>query len=133
MEILYIIIKKLMPDWTLVQNKQKRRVYFVPILARGNRRNIYIFDWIFRQLKSKSNVIGVKFEDIYRVLVDTFFFKGSALKLKKQFTKHATDNRGNIRKNLKQELSFKKKKYQPKLYKYLQILHQSHLIYFLIA
>lgn len=52
-----------------------------------------------RQLKNRSNIQGVKKEDVLNLLIETFNLKGSAVNLKKEFYNQALANKFNLRRN----------------------------------
>jgi len=49
-----------MPIFIIGQKQYRGNISDVPILARGNKKNLYMLNWLIRQLKNKSNIVGVK-------------------------------------------------------------------------
>ena len=68
-------------------SKQKRvgKVYHsVPKIALGNRRFVVMLSWIIKKQKNKSNVLGLKIDDVSRHLIDAVNNRGLLFNLKKQ-------------------------------------------------
>jgi len=65
--LFYTVANKLMPVFIIGQKQYLGNVIDVPVLARGNKKNLYMLNWLIRQLRNKSNIMGVK---------KTRYFKG---------------------------------------------------------
>ena len=84
MKLFFLIIQRVTPFLTLGQKKYGINIITVPSLLFGNKKNVILLNWIFRKLRNKSNVFGVKKEDVLKNLTDIYKFKGSVLKLKEE-------------------------------------------------
>jgi len=73
-----------MPVFIIGQKQYLGNVIDVPVLARGNKKNLYMLNWLIRQLRNKSNIMGVKKQDILKVIVDSLKLRSIALSSKKQ-------------------------------------------------
>ena len=107
-EVLFKVIKNLMPFLVTGLKTHKKRNYYVPIVVKGNKRYILVIDWIVRFMKDNSNIWGVKKEDVLKALLDSFYFKGLAINLKKEQYKKALDSRYNIKKLSRHQFKFMK-------------------------
>ena len=114
MVILYYIFVKLIPIFSIAYKRIGTRYQPVPKLASKNVRVVLIIDWLIRSLKGKSNIKGVRVNDIAKVLIDTYNDKGKALANKKAFYKRALSGRHLLstykRKN--RRFNFRKKRQQ---------------------
>jgi len=81
---LYKATNNLVPLLTSTQKKIGKVYHSVPKLASGNRRFVIMLSWIIKKQKSKSNVLGIKIDDISRHLIDAVNNKGVLVNLKKQ-------------------------------------------------
>lgn len=98
-KILFIIIKNLSPFITVGKRSFKKKINLIPLLTNDRKKNFLMSNWLIRQYKNKSNVSGVKKEDILKSMVDTFLLKGSAINLKKDHFLEAKKVRGNMVRN----------------------------------
>jgi len=114
MIILYYVFVKLIPIFSIAYKRIGTRYQPVPKLASKNVRVVLIIDWLIRSLKGKSNIKGVRVNDIAKVLIDTYNDKGKALANKKAFYKRALSGRHLLstykRKN--RRFNFRKKRQQ---------------------
>ena len=114
MVILYSVFVKLVPIFSIAYKRVGNRYQPVPRLASKNVRVVLIIDWIVRSLKGKSNIKGVRVNDIAKVLIDTYNNKGKALLNKKAFYRRALSGRHLLstykRKN--RRFNFRKKRQQ---------------------
>jgi len=114
MIILYYVFVKLIPIFSIAYKRIGTRYQPVPKLASKNVRVVLIIDWLIRSLKGKSNIKGVRVNDIAKVLIDTYNDKGKALSNKKAFYKRALSGRHLLstykRKN--RRFNFRKKRQQ---------------------
>jgi hypothetical protein len=75
---------------------QKRigKVYqAVPKLAIGNKRFVIMLSWIIKKQKGKTNILGIKINDVSRYLIDAVDNKGVLINLKKQNLSTALANK----------------------------------------
>lgn len=89
--------KKSITFFLLGQRKIGKRIIYVPVIVRSNKKFRYVLNWLVRQLKGRSNVIGVKKEDVLNLMLEAYNNKGSAVNLKKEFFDHAMAYRFNFR------------------------------------
>lgn len=131
-------INNIVPLLTSTQKKIGKVYHSVPKLASGNRRFVIVLSWIIKKQKSKSNVLGVKIDDISRHLIDAVNNKGVLINLKKQQLSaslagkhllHINKRRSFYKKKLKKKKKirkfflinrFTKKKYNKKRLLYLK-------------
>lgn len=102
--LIYDVANKLMPVFVIGQKQYRGSITDVPVLARGNKKNLYMLNWLVRQLRNKSNIIGVKKQDILKIFADSVNHRSSALSSKKQHD----ENLQHVKHNLKRVLSHKK-------------------------
>jgi len=98
-EIFYKIVLNLIPFLVTGGKSHKGRNYYVPIVVKGNKRYVLIIDWIVRFVKDNSNIWGIKRDDVLKCLVDSFYFKGLAVNLKRDQYAKALDSKYNIRRH----------------------------------
>jgi len=114
MVVLYYVFVKLIPIFSIAYKRIGSRYQPVPKLASKNVRIVLVIDWLIRSLKGKTNIKGVRINDIAKVLIDTYHDKGKALANKKAFYKRALSGRHLLstykRKN--RRFNFKKKRQQ---------------------
>jgi len=91
--ILYSIFKKLVPIFSIAYKRIGNRYQPVPKLAGKNVRIVLMITWLIRNYRNKSNIRGVRIDDITKVLIDTYHDKGKALASKKAFYKRALSGR----------------------------------------
>jgi len=112
--ILHKVFTKLVPIFSIAYKRVGSRYQPVPKFASRSARSVLIIDWLFRSLRGKSNIRGVRVFDIAKVIVDTYQDKGKALAYKKSFYHRALSGRHLLstykRKNKK--FNFKNKRKQ---------------------
>lgn len=96
---LYKIVINLVPFFLLTQKKIGKRLVYLPMLAKANKKNRFMLNWLVRQLKDKSNIKGIKKEDVLNLMLETLKKKGLAINLKKDFYNLALINKYNLRKS----------------------------------
>lgn len=96
-KILFKIIKNLIPFLVTGLKTHKGRVFYVPIMVKGNKRNVLVIDWLVRLFKNYSNTWGIKKEDILKSLIDSFNLKGTAINMKKDQYNKALENKYNLK------------------------------------
>lgn len=107
----------------ILMSTQKRvgKVYqAVPKLAVGNKRFVIMLSWIIKKQKGKSNVLGLKINDVSKHLIDAVDKKGVLINLKKQNLATALANKHllyvNRRRSFFKWKRLKKKKMNRKFY-----------------
>ena len=93
----YKIAKNVVPFFVLRQKKFGKRIVYLPALAKGNKKNRFMLDWLVRQLRGRSNVRGVKKEDLLNLLFETYKNKGSAVSFKREYYKQAIATKSSLR------------------------------------
>jgi len=83
--IFYRIFKKLVPIFSIAYKRVGNRYQPIPKFASKNVRIVLMISWLLRNYRGKSNVRGIKVNDIIKVLIDTYRGKGRALAAKKLF------------------------------------------------
>jgi ribosomal protein S7 len=84
MKLFFLLIKQITPFLTLGYKKYERNVIAVPSLLFGNKKNVFLIKWIVKQAKNKSNIFGIKKEDVLKNILDILKKRGVALKLKEE-------------------------------------------------
>jgi ribosomal protein S7 len=97
MQIFFIIAKRITPFLTIGQRKFGKNIIAVPSFFFGNKKNVLILRWIVRLMKNKSNIYGIKKEDVLKNLIDIYKFRGSVLKLKEEHNKKVRLTRINFK------------------------------------
>lgn len=112
--ILHSVFLKLVPVFSIAYKRVGNRYQPVPRFANKNVRIVLIINWLIRNIKGKSNIRGVKVNDIVKIIIDTYNNKGKALANKKAFYKKALSGRHLLstykRKN--KRFNFRKKRKQ---------------------
>jgi len=78
-------IDNLIPILGLTHKRIGKVYHAIPKLALGNRRFVIMLSWIIKKQKGKSNVLGLKINDVSRHLIDAVNKKGVLINLKKQY------------------------------------------------
>jgi len=95
--LFFIIMKKLCPFLTIGQKRIGNNIINVPALLFGNKKNVLLMNWVVRQFRDKSNIYGINRDDALKSLIDTFYNRGSPLKMKAQHNENVILTRINLR------------------------------------
>lgn len=113
-------IDNLIPILTSTQKRVGKVYQAVPKLAIGNKRFIIMLSWIIKKQKGKSNILGIKINDVSKHLIDAVDKKGVLINLKKQNLAVALANKHllyvNRRRSFFKWKRLKKKKFGKKFY-----------------
>lgn len=99
--------ERLKPIFLLGNKTVGKRIVYVPIPAFARRKYVVVFDWIFRQLKGKSNTRGVNLEQLVELFSETSKNRGIAIKQQLDFYKKGLYNRHFMWKPKKSFVKFK--------------------------
>jgi len=112
--VLHDVFLKLVPLFSIAYKRVGSRYQPVPRFANKNVRIVLMITWLIRNFKGKSNVRGIRVNDVAKVIIDTYNNKGRALASKKAFYKRALSGRHLLstykRKN--KRFNFRKKRKQ---------------------
>lgn len=86
-------IDNLIPILISTQKRIGKVYQAVPRLAIGNKRFVIMLSWIIKKQKGKTNVIGLKIDDVSKYLIDAVDNKGVLINLKKQNLSMALANK----------------------------------------
>lgn len=84
MKLFFKIIKEVTPFLTIGFRKIGTNSIQVPSLLYGNKKNVFLLKWIVKQVKGKSNIYGIRKQDVLKNLIDIYKLRGNVLKLKEQ-------------------------------------------------
>lgn len=96
--ILMQIFKIMNPFIISSKKKFKKKIFNIPVIANQRKKNLLIAKWLLKQFKGRNNIRGIHKKDVLKNLIDTFYFKGSSINLKKNNYIEAIRNKKNIRK-----------------------------------
>ena len=97
MTLFFIIAKRATPFLTIGQRKFGTNVIAIPSFFFGNKKSVLLLHWIVRLMRNKSNIYGIKREDVLKNLVDIYKFRGSVLKFKEEHNRKVRLTRINFK------------------------------------
>jgi len=83
--VLFKFFLQLYPIFSIKYRRLGKNYQPIPKLAFGNIKNVLIFSWFLKSLKGKSNVYGIKLDDIVKIIIDTVDNNRSSALLNKTF------------------------------------------------
>jgi len=83
----------LLPYVGHMSKKIGRRVHIAPVFLKPNKRYVLMINWLIKSQKNKTNILGIKAKDVVNNIVNSFYKKGEAYKLRKLYIKKSLDSR----------------------------------------
>lgn len=96
-KLFFIISKRISPFLTTKETKIGKRIVAVPSFFYGNKKNVLLLRWMVRLLRNKSNIFGIKKEDVLKNLFDLYNFRGPIFKFKEEHNKKVRQARINFK------------------------------------
>jgi len=96
-KIMLKVLKNLVPFFVSGLKTFRGRTFYIPILVKGNKRNVLVIDWLVRLFRSYSNIWGIKKEDLLKSIIDSFYYRGIAMNIKKEQYHRAIASKNNLR------------------------------------
>lgn len=112
--ILYKVYLNLLPLFSVQYKRFGNKYQAIPKFFKGSNRNILVIGWLIKSLKGKSNVVGVKEDQIIKTIIDAYYMKGHAIINKKYYYDKVLSGRFFVNKDIDEEQDYYKSDYQYK-------------------
>jgi len=70
----------------------------MPNFLYGNQKNVILMKWLVKRLKNKSNIYGIKNEDLLNNLIDAYNMRGPIMRLKRDHYEKIKATKLNLKK-----------------------------------